>query len=147
MMDWGCSPQKKPKKKQKKPKKPKNQFPISNVVQHSKLETGFWAFLVFFFQTKLKPKKPKKAKKNQNKNSFQFRILAKTNAKKPKKTQKKQKKNQCQFGNLKKPMPIYRFWCSDWFFFFVFFWVSTPLDFIFNSLMMNLMFSLLQCIY
>ena len=69
---------KNPKKTQKKPKKnqrsPKNQFPISNVGQG------------------LCQRKPKK-------NSFQFRILAKTNAKKNK---KKTKKNQCQFGNLKK---------------------------------------------
>ena len=61
------------------------------------------------------PKKPKKPKK-QKKTSFQFRILAKTNAKKTKKTkktnanletlknqkknQKKQKKNQCQFADF-----------------------------------------------
>ena len=80
-------------------------------------------------------KKTKKNQKNPKKTSFQFQILAKTNAKKNQKKPKKTKKNQCQFGNLKKPkktkknqkkpMPIYRFWCSDWFF-FGFFWVSTP---------------------
>ena len=103
--------QKKPKKTKKNQRSPKNQFPISNVGQG------------------LCQKKPKKAKKNQKKpkkTSFQFRILAKTNAKKNQKKPKKTKKNQCQFGNLKKPkktkknqkkpMPIYRFWCSDWFF-------------------------------
>ena len=95
---------KKTKKNQKTQRSPKNQFPISNVGQG------------------LCQKKPKKTKKNQKKpkkTSFQFRILAKTNAKKnqkkPKKPMpiwkfKKTKKNQ------KKPMPIYRFWCSDWFF-------------------------------
>ena len=103
---------KKTQKNQKKPKKPKNQFPISNVGQSLSQKNQ---------------KKPKKTKKT----SFYFRILAKTNAKKPKKI-KKTKKKQCQFENFKnqikpkkpkKPMPIYRFWCSDWFF-FVFFWVS-----------------------
>ena len=68
---------------------------------------------------------PRPMQKKQ-KNCFQFRILAKANAKKT----KKPKKNQCQLGNFKnqkrtkKPMPIYRFWRSDWFFWFL--WVSTP---------------------
>ena len=67
----------------KKNKKPINQFPISNVGQS------------------LSQKKPKKNQKNPKektkKNSFQFRILAKTNAKKTKKK------------NKKKPMPIWKF--------------------------------------
>ena len=103
--------QKIPKKTKKKPKKTKNQFPISNVGQSL---------------SQKKPKKPKKNQKKQKKTSFQFRILAKTNAKKNQKKPKKTKKNQCQFGNFKKPkktkknqkkpMPICQFWCSDWFF-------------------------------
>ena len=86
-------------------------------------------------KTKKSQKKPKKTKKKPKKTSFQFRILAKTNAKKTKKktkknqkkTKKKQKKpmpiwkfkktKKKPKKTKKKPMPIYRFWCSDWFFF------------------------------
>ena len=91
------NPKKKPKKTKKnqknpkKPKKPKNQFPISNVGQSLSQKN------------QKKPKKTKKTQKKQKKTSFQFRILAKTNAKKNQKKPKKTKKNQCQFGNFKKP--------------------------------------------
>ena len=105
---------KKNQKNQKKPKKTKKaQKPVSN----------------FECQPKPKAKKTKKTKKTQKKpkkTSFQFRILAKTNAKKtqkkPKKTKKKPmpiwkfQKTKKPKKNQKKPMPIYRFWCSDWFF-------------------------------
>ena len=73
-------PKKNQKKNQKKPTEPKK--PVSN-------------FECWPRPMPKKQKKPKKTKKKK-KTSFQFRILAKTNAKKP-------KKNQCQFGNLKKP--------------------------------------------
>ena len=96
---------KNPKKSQKKPKKPKNQFPISNVGQSLSQK-----------KTKKNQKNPKKTKKKPVPN-FEFW---------PKPMPKKTKKNQCQFGNFKipkktkknqkKPMPICRFWCSDWFF-------------------------------
>ena len=100
----GCSPQKNQKKNQKKTK-PIYQFWCS--------DWFFWVFLVFFFgifwffwffwffwddiptlkSNAKKPKKPKKTNAN-------LEIL---------KNQKKPKKQ-------KKPMPICRFWCSDWFF-------------------------------
>ena len=110
------------KKNQKIPKKTKKKPKKTNGAH----KTSFQFRMLAKAYAKKKQKKPKKTKKNQKKTSFQFRILAKTNAKKNQKKPKKTKKNQCQFGNLKKPkktkkkqkkpMPIYRFWCSDWFF-------------------------------
>ena len=115
-----------PKKNKKKPKKTKPiyQFWCSD-----------WFFWFFLGEPKcwLKPKKKqKKNQKNPKKTSFQFRILAKTNAKK--KPKKNQKKNQCQFGNLKKPKKTKKKQKNQCQFadfgvatgFFGFFWVSTP---------------------
>ena len=108
------------KKNQKIPKKnQKNQKKNQKKPKRSQ-KTSFQSRMLAKAYAKKKPKKPKKTK-IPKKNSFQFRFLAKTNAKKTKKSQK----NRCQFGNFrktkkkpkKKPMPIYRFWCSDWFFF------------------------------
>ena len=112
--------QKKPKKTKKtpkNPKKPKNQFPISNVGQS------------------LSQKKPKKNQKKPKKTSFQFRILAKTNAKKnKKKTKKNQKKTNANLEilkNQKKPKKTKKNQCQFADFgvatgFFWLFWVSTP---------------------
>ena len=87
---------KKTKKKQKKPKKTKKptgpKKPVSNFECWPRPMPK---------KTKKNQKKTKKPKKKPKNTSFQFRILAKTNAKK----------------NQKKTMPIYRFWCSDWYFF------------------------------
>ena len=89
---------------------PKNQFLILNVGQS------------------LSQKNQKKPKKKTKKPVSNFELWPK-----PMPKNQKKKKNQFQFGNFKKPkkkkkkpktkktMPIYRFWCSDWFF-----WVSTP---------------------
>ena len=102
---------KKTKKNQKKPMEPKK--PVSNFECWPRPMPK---------KTKKSQKKPKKTKKNQFPISNSGQNQCQKNQKKPKKT----KKNQCQFGNLKKPkktkkkpkkpMPIYRFWCSDWFF-------------------------------
>ena len=108
---------KKTKKNQKKPTEPKK--PDSNFECWPRPMPK---------KTKKSQKKPKKNKKNQfpisNSGLNQCQKKPKKNQKKPMpiwkfKKPKKTKKNQ------KKPMPIYRFWCSDWFF-FGFFWVSTP---------------------
>ena len=97
------------KKKQKIPKKtkkPKNQFPISNVGQslsqkNQKIPKKQKKTVSNFeFWPKPMPKKQKKQKKTKKTNA-NLEIL---------KNQKKTKKTK------KKPMPICRFWCSDWFF-------------------------------
>ena len=112
---------KKTKKNQKKPKKPKKSQ-----------KTSFQLRMLAKAYAKKNQKKPKKTKKNQKKpkktkkNQFPISYFGQNQCQKNQKKPKKPKKNQCQFGNFKKPkktkknqkkpMPIYRFWCSDWFF-------------------------------
>ena len=124
----GCSPQKNQKKTNKKP----SQFTNFGVAtgfflvffglsfgQHSKLETGFWYFLVFFWDgiltirsnakktkknQKKNQKKPKKTKKNQKPVS-NFECWPKLKPKKPKKTKKNQKKPVSNFEFWPKLMP------------------------------------------
>ena len=86
-------------KKPKKEKTKKVQKPVSNF--------ECWPNL------RAKPKKQKTQKTKKNEFS-----ISNSGQNQCQKNQKKTK-NQCQFGNFKKhkkSMPIYRFWCSDWFF-------------------------------
>ena len=104
---------------------------------------GFLFFLVFFgiflvflgwhsnpeikCQKIPKKKKTKKNQKKPKKPKNQFPISNVGQSLSQKKTKKSRKKTNAnleiiknQKKTIKKPMPIYRFWCSDWFFWFFF---------------------------